>query len=554
MLNFTFIKKYLHIFMKKSRENMENVLKILFIFLTLVGIIRVLTLNIMLKKMIYGESVNLKSKNINTNNKKTLIYDRNGESLTTIEKIHFLVLDVLKYKSLEENERKEAFSILKKWNKVISEKSFQIFDEKIFLVRGAFLDFPLEKKKKDIKKIEEHLEQYGHKTLAINVQRTRSFCYKNSFCHILGMDWEGADKMQSIIPFLNKKKDNIKSIQLSIDARIQESISQCLKESVQYYQAQGAWMIGIHLDSREIISLTSYPDFDPTEDGVNLLFSHSNKILTARYEVGSIMKIINIAFYMSEDSGLNLNPNSIIHVPREYKIGTYTITDTAPVGDNPDLSTVFVKSSNKGFASIMQTITGNKYIDFLEKSGFYQQIRVDKIFLEKKRIKVALPRYKILSFSYGYGVAMSPLQMACLFANVFQGEKKDLTLIKNMKFQDPHKQYIAKQRPAHRILPPKIREYLLLMLNRLGQNNPTLYKLGIVSKTGTKLILSGKNYDRQRILAFLVVFYPKEDPKYMFILCVENPTKISTFSNLVTRPIMIKIMEKIKPYLDEESN
>jgi cell division protein FtsI/penicillin-binding protein 2 len=553
MWNFLLIKKYAYLTVEKIRENIPNILKIIFIFCTTVAVIRILTINIMVKKLIWGKKFNGKKRKINLNNKNTLIYDRNGESLTTIKKTHFLVLDVLRYKSLEPNEKQEVFNLLKNWNKSMREKHFELFEEKIAIIKANFLDFALEQKEKNLRKAEEEINLHGYKAISITYKRNRSFCYKNSFCHILGSGGEAGDKMQSVISFLNKNKEDIKSIQLSIDARIQESVSQCLNHFVNYYNADGSWLIGIELDSREIITLTSNPDFDPSEESMNLLFKHSNKILTARYEVGSIMKIISSAFYMSQESGLNLAPESIIHVPREYKIGSYVIKDELDVGDRPDLTTIFVKSSNKGFATIMQNVTVNQYMNFLEKSGFYQPIKVDKIFFEKSRKKVIWPKYRILSFSYGYGVSMSPIQIAFLFANVFQGEKKDLTLIKNIKFTDSHRKYSAKQTESPRIFHPKIRKNLVFMLNKLGQNNARLYQLGVIAKTGTKLILSGKQYDRSRILAFLVAFYPKENPKYMFILCVENPRNLNTFSNVVTRPMMIKIMEHIKPYLDERN-
>ena len=125
----------------------------------------------------------------------------------------------------------------------------------------------------------------------------------------------------------NLKNKNLagKPLQLTLDTNIQHLISKELNKSLITFDATGGAALLMNIESGEILSLVSLPNFD-----INLRKNLSdkkyiNKITKGVYELGSIFKTFTIALALENNL---VKPKTIIkNIPRSIRCSKYKISD-----------------------------------------------------------------------------------------------------------------------------------------------------------------------------------------------------------------------------------
>ncbi|HEX9804325.1 MAG TPA: penicillin-binding protein 2 [Candidatus Dojkabacteria bacterium] len=123
--------------------------------------------------------------------------------------------------------------------------------------------------------------------------------WENSLRPFEGSTLEQVDSFQNTIPILDftpvDEKRGI-DIYLTIDLQFQRIIEQKLKEGVERYEAEGGAIVLMDPKTGEIISMASYPTFDPNDLGASdNPLSFRNMATSVPYEFGSVGKIFTVA-------------------------------------------------------------------------------------------------------------------------------------------------------------------------------------------------------------------------------------------------------------------
>lgn len=525
--------------------------KILFIqisfgILTLIAIVRIVLLSNFLKKI-------QKFDKDYYHNSKTIIYDRNGELLTTIKNKNYVIININYYKQIDLDYQKKIFNLFSNFNSNLKKISFQEWNDKLINSKSKFIELQLKLKnhfysvQKEIIAINEH---HNKKILTINKKLDRHLSYPFSLAYLIGLRPQDGINFSSVSKFLNNHPKNISKIQLTIDIRVQETIYKVLKEYLFLYQPQSIWCCVLDLKTREILGWVSLPSFDPNSEKIFIDFSNTDRLLNYTYEMGSICKILSYLFYTSEYSGLNYTNETMINIPQEFKIGKFSIKDFNKIAARETMGNCFVLSSNKAFGSIMSTVNKDAYLKYLNILGLKDTINIDNIFQEKPK-NIKLQPYQTITLSYGYGLQFSPIRFLYLLSNGVTGKKKPIHLIKNMK-NSFNKSIFHPHIYLKKILQKKTLNNFYQTLDVLGKRYEPLYKLHSASKTGTAKVLKNGQYLSNRVNCTLVTFYPVKKPRYIIFLCVEDPSKgPKSVSHFYTRPPAVKILSIIKDYLDE---
>ena len=118
------------------------------------------------------------------------------------------------------------------------------------------------------------------------------------------------------------------------------------------------------IDTGEVLSLVSLPDYDLNVRQEIKHENFMNKITKGVFELGSIFKTFTITLALENKL---FSPDTVIKdIPNEIKCSKYTITEHDELPSSLTLRDILIRSSNIGTIKIAKQIGKNKLKKFLE--------------------------------------------------------------------------------------------------------------------------------------------------------------------------------------------
>ena len=381
----------------------------------------------------------------------------------------------------------------------------------------------------------------------------RVYPHKNLLAHIIGstnIDNEGISGIEKAMDERLTQSDI--PLQLSIDVGIQDTIRMLLKEGMEKFHAIGATAVLMDVNTSEIISMVSLPDFDPNNNRVKDERALFNMATKGVYEPGSVLKIFNTA--MSLESG-KVKVTDRFDATQPLKLKYNVIKDYR--GENRWLSVpeILVYSSNIGSAQMALKVGGSEQRNFLEKLGFFEPLDIE---VAERGYPLVPKRWgdgTIATVAFGYGIAVSPLHVITGYSAVVNGGiYHSPSLIKGS----------AKGKDGHRVISfntSKAMRKLMRLVVTDGsgkRSNVPGYEVGGKTGTANKLSAQGKYVDKKVRTTFVSAF-PISNPKYALIVMMDEPKALKETWGFVTAgwntvPTASKIITAIAPQLNLKAN
>ena len=372
-------------------------------------------------------------------------------------------------------------------------------------------------------------EQYGIHNLGIpgfdfEQDQKRVYTYSNLLSHLLGFVGRDGKGQAGVEMYFDKYLRNIDSgssdpLELAIDIRVQNIVSEEMEKIIKKFSAQGG--IGIVADAKtgEILSLVNKPDFDPHFPGQATPDQLFSKVTLGAYELGSVMKIITFAIGFDTKK---IQLNDLYNIGTPLKISGYHIKDHSPKNGWRTVPEVFIYSSNIGTVQIALEIGRENFRKYLRALGFFNPVGIEL----KERANPLYPSTNAWSditmatISYGYGFSVSPLHFVQAMIPVINGGYMyPLTLLK--------KNNNTVSTPPVKIFDESTSFFMnkLLRLNAVVGSG----KLAEVpeylpgAKTGTANKASQGKYDKKSRFSSCIAAFPMHDPKYILFIMIDNP-------------------------------
>ncbi len=362
----------------------------------------------------------------------------------------------------------------------------------------------------------EKLWKLGEKGIIFEPFQSRVYTHGNLFSHIIGQtdyDNYGISGIEKYFDYELKNKNLAgKPLQLTLDTNIQHLISKELNKSLITFDATGGAALLMNIESGEILSLVSLPNFD-----INLRKNLSdkkyiNKITKGVYELGSIFKTFTIALALENNL---VKPKTIIkNIPRSIRCSKYKISDIKEFPKNLSVEDILIRSSNVGALLIARKVGEEKFRKFINDTNL---LKSPELQLEElgKPINFNWNSCKLETVSFGHGITTTPLQATLVYAALANGGKMvNPSLIKNKK-KNIYKKIISEDTSK------KINEILRKVVSEekgtasLADING--YQVG--GKTGTS-----QNYkNANKNLNTFISIFPTQKPKYTLLVMLENP-------------------------------
>lgn len=484
-----------------------------------------------------------------------MITDRNGYPLAVSTEVYSVWVNPIEFESTPDFNK---LSELLGFNSLLMQKKIQSADDKgrefFYLKRGISpevanrvkqLKIPGINFQEDFKRFYPEGEVASHVIGFTNVDDRGA-----EGLELLYNEWlEGSAGKKKVIKdrlgreitevktFQEKKQG--KDITLSIDRRIQylayrELMAGVIKNSADYGTA-----VALDVKTGEVLAMVNYPSFNPNNRAGVRIDHYKNRAVTDIYEPGSTIKTFSVAVALHSGQ---YKPDTIVDTsPGWWSVGGHIIHDEH---NNHALTVtdVLKLSSDVGISKIILTLPPNELWKMLHAVGFGEETGIG---LPGERTGTLMKRdhwkpFALATLSFGYGISVTPLQLAHAYATIANdGIKIPLSIMK-----------LEKPPVGMQVMDKQLANEMIVVLKSVVAKGGTAAGIHIpgyqiAGKTGTALIVGPNGYEKRHYNSSFVGIAPASRPRIVILVVMHDPKmKIDYLNNggFVSAPVVEKIM------------
>ena len=327
-------------------------------------------------------------------------------------------------------------------------------------------------------------------------------------------------------------------IYLTIDSTLQFYAYKFLAEAIRSNNAKSGTAIILNNLDGEILAMASYPSYNPNHPQRKI---QKNRALVDAYELGSVLKPIVLSKALEENI---VNIDQYIDIPKRLNLNDKIIVDSKQY-EKLTPAEIISYSSQIGASKIALELGYNDLKSNFFEFGFTKPISINfpSSAFGYMSIKDKIIDKELASLGYGYGLTVSPFQLASaysVFAN--NGIFKDFKLLKDAEV---HSRRVISQLTASNIL----KALEMVTIDGTGKAaNVNGFSQG--GKTGTAhQIKAGSGYAEDLYRASFVGITPLNKQSLTIFVSIDDPGLNSYTGGAVAAPVFAKIAENTLNHL-----
>jgi len=324
---------------------------------------------------------------------------------------------------------------------------------------------------------------------------------------------------------------------LSLDLRLQYQAYRELKAAVKQHGAEAGSLVMVDVKTGEILALVNQPAFNPNNRIEIRADAVRNRVATDMFEPGSTVKPFTVVAALTQgyvELGTEINTH-----PGFMRVGGKTIRDHRDYG-RLDITGILTKSSNIGVSKLALQMGGDNLWDFYQSLGFGQPIGLGLPGENGGKISISGSNWSALktaTMSYGYGLAVTPLQLAQAYQVLANnGVKMPLSLVKQDNPQ------------GERVIPEKIAQQVVSMLETVVGPRGTARRAQVdgyrvAGKTGTVHKVGAGGYQDESYLALFAGLAPSNNPRVATVIVIDEPAGREYYGGEVAAPVFSRVTQ-----------
>lgn len=339
-------------------------------------------------------------------------------------------------------------------------------------------------------------------------------------------------------------------VTLTLDTRIQYVVEKHLFSAAEKDNAKWAACVCMNPMTGEILAMASYPAFDASNRRDLVSDMLLNSVISRGYEPGSTFKPIYMGIALERGW---VEKDEIFTCPARFKVADAYITESSPVSfGNIDTEEILIKSSNVGMAQIGIRADKSKTYESLLAFGFGQESDIELPGVSKGILPYPENWRGVVpaNIAIGQGLAVTPLQLTTAMAAIVNGGKLiSPYVVKEAMNSTGDIIYKGEPEVLREVLTPETTEWLRnamrnVVLEGTGKRAATTVT-DIAGKTGTAQVPEKGKYSATRYVASFIGFWPYEDPKYLMLIVIGEPSSGRIYGGELAAPPFKAIVEEM---------
>ena len=331
-------------------------------------------------------------------------------------------------------------------------------------------------------------------------------------------------------------KQEGKSLQLTIDQRLQAIAYRAIKQAVADHRATSGSVVMLDVKTGAVLAMVNAPSYNPNNRSDWQSYQMRNRVITDSMEPGSTIKPFVILAAL--ENGIADKDTIVDTGNGVLRLGGSRVRDVSRVG-KASLTTILKKSSNIGVTKLamqmpVEALLGlYSSVGFGELSGLNLVGEVTGIFPTRTRWS-PIERATI---AFGYGLSITPIQLAHAYATLGNLGKYEPIHIIESNDHDMSRQVVS----------AKYARQVLDMLETVTQKGGSArraavpgYRVG--AKTGTSRKASAGGYGDEYI-TYTAGLAPVSDPRIALVVIVNEPQGDDYYGGSVASPVFSEIMK-----------
>jgi cell division protein FtsI (penicillin-binding protein 3) len=326
-------------------------------------------------------------------------------------------------------------------------------------------------------------------------------------------------------------------LRTSIDLRIQYLAYRELKAAVQANRARGGSVVVLDVQTGEVVAMVNQPAFNPNDREQYAASRYRNRATNDFFEPGSSIKPFIVAAGME---GGRYDADTLIDTsPGMFRVGIKTVKDKHNLG-TIDVTTVLAKSSNVGVAKIALSLKPAQMWSVLDRLGF-GRVTGSGFPGESAGILTSPDHWRPIgqaTMSYGYGLSVTPLQLAQAYAVLGAGGIRRPVSLRQLEAPPP----------GERVMDETVANELVRMMEAVVSDAGTARRAAIMGyrvsgKTGTSWKASDTGgYSTNKYMAVFGGVVPASKPRLAAVVVIDEPSGGKFYGGEVAAPVFSAVM------------
>lgn len=327
------------------------------------------------------------------------------------------------------------------------------------------------------------------------------------------------------------------NLALSIDERLQALVYRELSYAVVFNKAVSGTSVLVDVNTGEVLAMANSPSYNPNNMTHTTMDAMRNRAITDLFEPGSTVKPMVVMTALQHSI---VKANSVINT-RPYMINGHQVKDVAHYNELT-VTEILQKSSNVGVSKLALSMPPSALVDTYSHFGLGKATNLGLVgessgFYPHKQRWSKMER---AAFSYGYGLMVTPLQLARVYATI--GSMGILRPLSITRIDEPV--------TGDRVFPESLVRTVVHMMESValpggGGTKAAIKGYRIAIKTGTvkKVGLNGTYINKY--VAYTAGVAPASNPKFALVVVINDPQGGEYYGGTISAPVFGAIMNGV---------
>ena len=329
-----------------------------------------------------------------------------------------------------------------------------------------------------------------------------------------------------------------KDLRTSIDLRLQYLSYRTLKAAIQQYKAESGSIVILNIVTGEVLAMVNQPTYNPNDRAQYSAERYRNRAITDIFEPGSSIKPLIIAAAL--ESGRFRAGSMVDTAPGYVVVGPKKIEDPRNLG-RVSLTTVLSRSSNVGATKIAMSLEPDQLWGTMTRFGL-GSLTASGFPGESAGLLTHYNDWRQISqatLGYGYGVSVTPLQLAQAYAAIGSGGIiRPISLVR-----------LDETVPGERIVDNATAVAIRGMLEEVVRpggtgNNASIAGYRVAGKTGTAWKYAAGGYSEDKYFSIFAGLVPASDPRLAAVVVIDEPSGDLYYGSDVAAPVFADVMSE----------